>query len=141
MQEARSPDVARYVSYDGTSEQAGKHLEADIKAIDGGLDNDTRFDIDVGATRSIVPDRQATLKEMLGEFVVTDTTVAVTSRSKFPSIEISDALSAAKITEPMTNKSAPTPRASGSRMELPRILTFLSVIVLIPVIPTSPLVA
>jgi hypothetical protein len=78
---------------------------------------------------------------MLGEFVVTDTTVAVTSRSKFPSIEISDALSAAKITEPMTNKSAPTPRASGSPMELPRILTFLSVIVLIPVIPTSPLVA
>jgi hypothetical protein len=82
---------------------------------------------------------QASLKEIFGEFVTTETTAAVTSRSEFPFIKISEALSAEINTDPIMNTSAPTPRASGSTTTLPRKLTFFKVIALLPVI-ASPLV-
>jgi hypothetical protein len=116
-------------------------LEASIDAIDGGFDKETKLESAVGAMRSIVPERHESLNEILGEFDTTDTTAAVTSLSKFPSIHISELLSADKITDPMTNKSAPTPRARGSTTALLKNLTFFKVIVLIPVTPDSPLVA
>jgi hypothetical protein len=130
VHEARNPEDATYMENFGTSRHAGKHLETFMEEADGGSDCARKFLRDVGASRSIEPFKQAVFNSMLGEFEITDITAAVTSRSKFPCIDTAVALSAENTTEPITNKSAPTPRASGSATLFCLILTWCKVIAL-----------
>ena len=140
MQDARTPEAATYVSYTGRSKHAGKHLELNKEAFDGGTDMNKVFESDVGAMRSMVPFMHESAMAMWGEFVSAVTTVDMTSRSEYPLIDTSLALSAAKNTEPMTNKSDPTPKARGSVMLLLRTLELRSVMELLPD-TSSPLAA
>ena len=130
MHEARNPEDETYMENFGTSRHAGKHLETFMEEADGGSDCAIKFFRDVGASRSIEPAKHVVFNFMVGEFEMTDTTAAVTSRSKFHCIDTSVPVSAENTTEPMMNKSAPTPRASGSATLFCLILTWCKVIAL-----------